>query len=74
MVLSDSDFVVYEYEKYLRGKKYPLLVLTYIGVRNGDIPCQEIVWGLSGVEKVIQNKKKRVVMSTLSRSKTSHGV
>jgi hypothetical protein len=76
-VLSDSDYVVYEYHKCYHAKKYPLLVLTYVGVRGTEMPCQEIVFGLDGMEKEIQQKKMKVIRKTVKRGilgMASHGI
>jgi hypothetical protein len=73
-VLSDSDYVVYEYHKCYRAKKYPLLVLTYVGVRATEMPYQEIVFGLDGMEKEIQQKKTKFIRKAVNRGVSSHGI
>ena len=67
-LLSGSDFAVFEYHNYLQAKKYPLLVLSYVGNRAPDVASQEMVWGLCGVEKEIQAMKMNVIRATPTRA------
>jgi hypothetical protein len=60
-VLASDDFALYEYDKCLRGKKYPLFVLSYVGARAAEMPKYEIILGLGQVEKEIQVEKARVI-------------
>jgi hypothetical protein len=60
-VLASDDLALYEYNKYLQGKKYPLFVLSYIGARAAEMPKYEIILGLGQVGKEIQMEKARVL-------------
>jgi hypothetical protein len=67
-LLSGSDFAVFEYHNYLQAKKYPLLVLSYVGNKAPDVASHEIVWGVGGVEKEIQAMKMNVIRATPARA------
>lgn len=60
-LLSNEDFPLYEYNKSFREKKYPLLVINYVGDRGNEIPKREITWGLSNMEQEIQAMKARII-------------
>lgn len=60
-VLANDDFALYEYDKCLRAKKYPLFVLSYVGARATEMPKYEIILGLGQVEKEIQIEKAKAI-------------
>jgi hypothetical protein len=60
-VLANDDFALYEYDKCLRAKKYPLFVLSYVGPRATEMPKYEIILGLGQVEKEIQMEKSKAI-------------
>lgn len=60
-VLANDDFALYEYDKCLRAKKYPLIVLSYVGARATEMPKSEIILSLGQVEKEIQIEKVKAI-------------
>jgi len=62
--LKDDDFLIFEYNKRLREKEVPLLVLTYTP-KDGIVNTKhEVVWGLGEME----NEMQIIVKSVLDHS------
>ena len=60
-LLSDHEFALYEYHKYLLENKYPFFVLSYVGAKSCDSPKHELVWGYPGIEEQIQAMRSKIL-------------
>jgi hypothetical protein len=60
-LLGDRDFPFYEYDKYMRAKKYPLMVLSFVGARDANSPKYETLWWFGNIPEEIQAMRAKAL-------------